>query len=109
MKLPRWMEALACIKNHDEEIAGLQVQLAQLHGSLTIYEHPKGFSNNDSCIPNLIPLGNGLFVPTKWVHQCSDTKVELLAGHEEGEYQYMVKLYAVSDYSLNTPAEPTSI
>jgi hypothetical protein len=80
------MEALACIKDHNEEIAGLQVQLAQLHSSLTAYECPEGFSNNDGHVPNLIPLGNSLFIPTKWVCQCSNTKVELLAGCEEGEH-----------------------
>jgi hypothetical protein len=68
MKLAK-MEALACIKDCDEEIAGLQVQLAQLHSTLSAYESPKGFSNNDGHVSNLISLSNGLFIPAKWVHQ----------------------------------------
>jgi hypothetical protein len=103
------MEVLACIKDRDEEITNLQVQLAQLHGTLTTYERPDGFSNNDGRVPNLIPLSNGLFVPAKWVHQRSDTRVELLAGHEEGEHRYVAELYAVPDYSLDAPAKPMPI
>jgi hypothetical protein len=103
------MEALARIKDRDEEIAGLQVQLAQLYGTLSAYEQPNDFSDNDGHVSNLIPLGNGLFVPTKWVRQRSDMKVELLAGHEEGEHWYVVELYAVPDYSLDALAKPTPI
>jgi hypothetical protein len=103
------MEVLACIKDRDEEITNLQVQLAQLHSTLTTYECPDSFSDNDGRVPNLIPLSNGLFVPAKWVRQHSDTKVELLAGHEEGEHRYVVELYTVPDYSLDAPAEPTPI
>jgi hypothetical protein len=103
------MEVLSCIKDRDEEIVNLQVQLAQLHGTLTTYKRPEGFSDNDRHVPNLISLSNGLFVPTRWVRQCSDMKVELLAGHEEGEHRYVAELYAVPDYSLDAPAEPTPV
>jgi hypothetical protein len=103
------LEANACIKDRDEEITGLQVQLAQLEGTLEAYDCPDGFSFNDRHINNLIPLGNGLFIPAKWIRQCSDTTVELLAGREEGEQQYVVELYAVPNYTLNTLAEPTPV
>jgi hypothetical protein len=103
------MEANARIKECDEEIAGLQVPLAQLEGAVDAYEKPEGFSINDGRIANLIPLNNGLFVPTKWVRQCSDTKVELLAGRKPGEHRYVMELYAQPDYTLNEPAGPLPI
>jgi hypothetical protein len=103
------MEANARIKERDEEIAGLQVQLAQLEGAVDAYKKPEGFSINDGRIANLIPLNNGLFVPAKWVRQQSDTKVELLAGHEPGEHRYVVELYAQPDYTLDEPAGPLPI
>jgi hypothetical protein len=103
------MEATARIKERDEEIAGLQVQLAQLEGAVDAYEKPEGFSLNDGRIANLIPLNNGLFVPAKWVQQRSDTRVELLAGHESGEHQYIVELYAQPDYTLDEPVGPLPV
>jgi hypothetical protein len=103
------MEANARIKEHDEEIAGLQVRLAQLKGTVDAYKKLEGFSINDGCITNLIPLNNGLFVPAKWVRQRSDTKVELLAGREPGEHWYIVELYAQPDYTLDEPAGPLPI
>jgi hypothetical protein len=103
------MEANACIKDRDEEIAGLQVRLAQLEGSIDAYTCPEGFSNNNSRINCLIPLGNGLFIPAKWVCQRTNTTVELLAGCEEGEQWYVVGLYATLNYALDTPMEPTPV
>jgi hypothetical protein len=103
------LEANTCIKDRDEEIASLQVQITQLEGSLKAYNRLDSFSNNDGHVNNLIPLGNGLFIPAKWVHQHSDMKVELLAGYEEGEQRYMVELYATPDYTLDTPTEPTPV
>jgi hypothetical protein len=103
------MEANARIKECDEEIAGLQVQLAQLEGAVDAYEKPEGFSINDGRIANLIPLNNGLFVPAKWVRQRSDTKVELLAGRDPGEHRYVVELYAQPDYTLDEPAGPLPV
>jgi hypothetical protein len=103
------MEANARIKECDEEIAGLQVRLAQLEGDINAYEKLEGFSINDGRIANLIPLNNGLFVPAKWVRQRSDTKVELLAGHEPGEHRYVVELYAQPDYTLDELAGPLPI
>jgi hypothetical protein len=88
---------------------GLQVQLTQLEGSADAYKKLEGFSTNDGCITNLIPLNNGLFIPTKWVRQCSDTRVELLAGCKEGEHWYVVELYAQPDYTLDEPAGPLPI
>jgi hypothetical protein len=103
------MEANARIKDRDEEIAGLQVRLAQLEGSIDAYARPEGFSDNDGRIDRLIPLGNGLLIPAKWVRQRTDTTVELLAGREEGEQRYVVELYATPNYALDTPAEPTPV
>jgi hypothetical protein len=88
---------------------GLQVRLAQLKGNIDAYEKLEGFSTNNGCVANLIPLNNGLFVPAKWVRQCSDTKVELLAGREPGEHRYVMELYAQPDYTLNKPAGPLPI
>jgi hypothetical protein len=102
-------EANTQIKECNEEIAGLQVRLAQLEGAVDAYEKLEGFSINDGCIANLIPLNNGLFVPTKWVRQRSDTKVELLAGRKPGEHRYVVELYAQPDYTLDKPAGPLPI
>jgi hypothetical protein len=103
------MEANAQIKERDKEIAGLQVRLAQLKGTVDAYKKPEGFSINDGRIANLIPLNNGLFVPAKWVRQRSDTRVELLAGREPGEHQYVVELYAQPDYTLDEPVGPLPI
>jgi hypothetical protein len=103
------MEANTRIKDRDEEIAGLQVRLAQLEGSIDAYARPEGFSDNDGRIDRLIPLGNRLFIPAKWVRQRTNTMVELLAGREEGEQRYVVELYATPNYTLDTPAEPTPI
>jgi hypothetical protein len=103
------MEANVRIKERDEEIAGLQVQLAQLEGAIDAYKKLEGFSINDSHIANLIPLNNSLFIPAKWVRQRSDTKVELLAGRELGEHRYVVELYAQPNYTLDEPAGPLPI
>jgi hypothetical protein len=103
------IEANARIKECNEEIAGLQVRLAQLEGSADAYEKPEGFSINNGRIANLIPLNNGLFVPAKWVRQRSDTKVELLAGREPGEHRYVVELYAQPDYTLDKLVGPLPI
>jgi hypothetical protein len=103
------MEANGQIKEHDEEITDLQVRLAQLEGSANAYEKLEGFSINDGHITNLIPLGCRLLIPAKWVRQCLDTKVELLAGHEEGEQLYIVELYASPDYTLDSLVEPLPI
>jgi hypothetical protein len=35
--------------------------------------------------------------------------VELLAGHEEGEHQYVVELYTDPDYTLNALAGPLPV
>jgi hypothetical protein len=102
-------EANAQIKERDEEITGLQVWLTQLKGSADTYEKPEGFSINDGHIANLIPLNNGLFMPAKWVRQCSDTRVELLAGWEEGEHWYIVELYTQPNYTLDKLVGPLPI
>jgi hypothetical protein len=103
------MEANAQIKERNEEIAGLQVQLAQLKGAIDAYKKPEGFSINDGRIANLIPLNNGLFVLAKWVRQQSNTKVELLAGREPGKHRYVVELYAQPDYTLDEPVGPLPV
>jgi hypothetical protein len=103
------MEANAQIKERNEEIVGLQVWLAQLKGATDAYKKLEGFSVNDGRITNLILLNNGLFIPAKWVRQCSDTRVELLAGHEEGEHWYVVKLYTDPGYTLDAPAGPLPV
>jgi hypothetical protein len=59
------MDVLARIKDRDEEIAQLQVQLAQLHGAALAYDRPEGFQDNNGQIPNLIPIGGGLSVAAK--------------------------------------------
>jgi hypothetical protein len=102
-------EANAQIKEHNKEIVGLQVQLAQLEGAANTYEKLEGFSVNDGCITNLILLNNGLFIPAKWVRQHSDTRVELLAGCKEGEHWYVVELYTNPYYTLNAPAGPLPV
>jgi len=103
------MEVLTRIKDRDEEIAQLQVQLAQLHGAISSYERPEGFQDNNGRIPNLIPLGNGISVNAKWIKQRSDTKVELLAGREPGEERYVVELHTLPNYSVDSPAEPIPV
>jgi hypothetical protein len=44
------MEANSQIKEHNEEIVDLQVQLAQLEGSANAYEKLEGFSTNNGHI-----------------------------------------------------------
>jgi hypothetical protein len=87
------MEVLSRIKDRDEEIAQLQVQLAQLHRAALPYDRPEGFQDNNRRIPNLIPIGGGLSVAAKWIKQRSDTRIELLAGREPGEERYVVELH----------------
>ena len=103
------MEILGRIKDRDEEIAQLQVQLAQLHGTALPYDRPEGFQDNNGRIPNLIPIGGGLSVAAKWVKQRPDARVELLAGREAGEERYVVELYATPNYSVESPAEPIPV
>jgi hypothetical protein len=103
------MEVLGHIKDRDEEIAQLQVQLAQLHGATLPYERPEGFQDNNGRIPNLIPIRGGVSVAAKWIKQRSDTKIELLAGREAGEERYVVELHAQPNYSIDSPAEPIPV
>jgi hypothetical protein len=70
---------------------------------------PDGYEPNDGCVSTLIPVGEGFFMPTKFVKLRDDGRVLCLPGKEHHEDPYAVDLFLNPDYSSQDVAEPIPI
>jgi hypothetical protein len=76
-----------------------------LHYKDTFNHAPTGFILNNGQVSNFhIPVGNGLYQETKWIHLNDDGTI---AGYttEQGPNQqpYIIDLYAAPDNSIDSP------
>jgi hypothetical protein len=60
---------------------------------------PDGYEPNDGCVSTLIPVGEGFFVPAKFVKLRDNGRVLCLPGKEHHEDLYAVDLFLSPDYS----------
>jgi hypothetical protein len=67
---------------------------------------PDGYELNDGHVSTLIPIGEGFFVPAKFVKLRDDGRVLLLPGKEHHEEPYTINLFLSPDYSSQDVAEP---
>jgi hypothetical protein len=70
---------------------------------------PNGYEPNDGCILTLIPVGEGFFVPTKFIKLRDNGRVLCLPGKEHHEDPYVTELFLSPDYSSQDIAEPIPI
>jgi hypothetical protein len=70
---------------------------------------PDGYEPNDGHVSTLIPVGEGFFIPAKFVKLWDDGRVLCLPGKEHHEDPYTVDLFLNPDYSSQDVAEPIPI
>jgi hypothetical protein len=70
---------------------------------------PNRYEPNDGRVSTLIPIGEGFFVPAKFVKLRDDGQVLCLPGKEHHEDPYAVDLFLSPDYSSQDVAEPIPI
>jgi hypothetical protein len=70
---------------------------------------PNGYEPNNSRISTLIPVGEGFFMPVKFVKLWDNGRVLCLPGKEHHEDPYAVDLFLSPDYSLQDITEPIPI
>jgi hypothetical protein len=97
-------------KEHNETNRVLQEKLKSYVDKID-YEFflpgcPDGYEPNDGRVSTLIPVGEGFFVPAKFVKLRDDGRVLLLPGKEHHEEPYAVDLFLAPNYSSQDVAEP---
>jgi hypothetical protein len=70
---------------------------------------PDGYEPNDGRVSTLIPVGEGFFIPAKFVKLRDDGQVLCLPGKEHHEDPYAIDLFLTPDYSSQDIAEPLPI
>ena len=70
---------------------------------------PDGYEPNDGRVSTLIPVGEGFFVPAKFVKLRDDGRVLCLPGKEHHKDAYTTELFLSPDYSSQDVAEPIPI
>jgi hypothetical protein len=70
---------------------------------------PDVYEPNDGRISTLIPIGEGFFIPAKFVKLWDDGQVLCLPGKEHHEDLYAIELFLSPDYSSQDVAEPIPI
>jgi hypothetical protein len=70
---------------------------------------PDGYKPNDGRVSTLIPIGEGFFVPAKFVKLRDDGRVLCLPGKEHHEDPYVTELFLSPDYSSQDIAKPIPI
>jgi hypothetical protein len=97
-------------KEHDETNRVLQEKLKKYADKI---DHkfflpgcPNGYEPNDGRISTLIPVGEGFFIPTKFVRLRDNGRVLLLPGKEHHEEPYAIDLFLTPNYSSQDVAEP---
>jgi hypothetical protein len=91
------------------QIAGLQDHVQ--HYKASFKKSPEGFIINDGQVPQFyIPLGNGVFCPTKWIKRHKDSRVTRYHNIQgPNESPYIINLYAQADmigHGEENPIEP---
>jgi hypothetical protein len=70
---------------------------------------PDGYKPNDGRVSTLIPVGEGFFIPAKFIKLRDDGRVLCLPRKEHHEDPYAVDLFLSPDYSSQDVAEPLPI
>jgi hypothetical protein len=70
---------------------------------------PDGYKPNNGCVSTLIPVGEGFFVPAKFVKLQDNGRVLCLPGKEHQEDPYTTKLFLSPGYSSQDVANPIPI
>jgi hypothetical protein len=70
---------------------------------------PDGYKPNDGRVSTLIPIGEGFFVPAKFVKLQDDGRVLCLPGKEHHEDLYVTELFLSPDYSSQDITKPIPI
>jgi hypothetical protein len=70
---------------------------------------PDGYEPNDGRVSTLIPIGEGFFVPVKFIKLRDDGRVLCLPGKEHHEDLYATELFLSPDYSSQDVAEPIPV
>jgi hypothetical protein len=100
-------------KEHDETNRVLQEKLKKytekINKEFFLPGCPDGYEPNDGRVSTLIPIGEGFFMPAKFVKLRDDGRVLCLPGKEHHEDPYAVDLFLNPDYSSQDIAEPIPI
>jgi hypothetical protein len=100
-------------KEHDETNRVLQEKLKKyaekIDKEFFLPGCPDGYEPNDGRVSTLIPVGEGFFVPAKFVKLRDDGRVLCLPGKEHHEDPYAVDLFLQPNYSSQDVAEPIPI
>ena len=70
---------------------------------------PDSYEPNDGCVSTLIPVGEGFFVPAKFVKLRDDGRVLCLPRKEHHKDPYAVELFLTPNYSSQDVAEPIPV
>jgi hypothetical protein len=74
----------------------------QLRARLGLLSIPDGFERNEGRVTAAVPTGGGRMVVPEWIRSIGNGQVELLAGREPGEPNYVAELFLRPDYTKNT-------
>jgi hypothetical protein len=100
-------------KEHDKTNRILQEKLKKyaekLDKKFFLPGCPNRYEPNNGRVSTLIPVGEGFFVPAKFVKLRDDGRVLCLPGKEHHEDPYAVDLFLNPDYSSQDVAEPIPI
>jgi hypothetical protein len=100
-------------KEHNETTCILQEKLKKytekINKEFFLPGCPDGYEPNDGRVSTLIPVGEGFFVPAKFVRLRDDGRVLCLPVKEHHEDPYAVDLFLSPNYSSQDVAEPLPI
>jgi hypothetical protein len=100
-------------KEHDETNRVLQEKLKRyaekIDKEFFLPGCPDGYKPNDGRVLSLIPIGEGFFIPAKFVKLRDDGQVLCLPGKEHHEDPYATELFLSPNYSSQDVAEPIPI
>jgi hypothetical protein len=100
-------------KEHDKTNRVLQEKLKKyaekINKEFFLPGCPDGYEPNDGHISTLIPVGEGFFIPAKFIKLRDDRRVLCLPGKEHHEDPYTTELFLSPDYSSQDVTEPIPI
>jgi hypothetical protein len=93
-------------KRYEDRLHHLEQKV--LHYEGTFNHPPEGYELNAGKVTNFqIPVGDGLYQEAKWVRLNDDGTVSGYHGAQGPNQQpYIINLYTVPDYSVDSPLEP---
>jgi hypothetical protein len=93
-------------KHYEDRLHHLEQRV--LHYEATFNHPPEGYVSNNGKVANFqIPVGDGLYQEAKWIRLNDDGTVPgYLTNHSPNQQPFTIDLYAVPDYSTDSPLEP---